>query len=105
MLERGREPRFLFMPAKSDAVTLDLASLRARVTELVARNAIAMVQCAIDGVKEEGQYQAIKYLFEMVGLYPAPAGTEGNADETFAQILLQRLGLEEQAISLDTPKC
>jgi hypothetical protein len=47
----------------------DLAALRNKITELVAQNAVPMVQEAIDAVREEGQYQAIKYLFEMIGLY------------------------------------
>ena len=45
----------------------DIAALRDRITGLVAQNAVAMVQCAIDAVHEEGQYQAIEYPFEMVG--------------------------------------
>jgi hypothetical protein len=48
----------------------DLSALRRQITDQAAQNAVAMVQHAIDAVNEEGQYQAIKYLFEMVGLYP-----------------------------------
>jgi hypothetical protein len=73
----------------------DLAGLRREVTDLVAKNAIAMVQRAIDSVIEEGQYQAIKYLFEMVGLYPASAATETGAEESLAQTLLHHLGLAD----------
>lgn len=90
---------------KTEAASADLSLLRAKITDLVARNAIAMVQCAIDGVKDEGQYQAIKYLFEMVGLYPAAAGVESGADDSLAQVLLQRLGLDEQITSAPAPKC
>ena len=64
-----------------------------------------MVQCAIDAVQEEGQYQAIKYLFEMVGIYPSAAGDESTSDEPLAHILLQRLGLETEAGSEPTQKC
>jgi len=93
-------PRFLFMAktktkTKTKAEAADIAVLRTKITDLVARNAIAMVQCAIDGVKEEGQFQAIKYLFEMVGLYPATAGAESDSAQPLAQILLQHLGLED----------
>lgn len=97
--------RAFFLMPKAEAAAADLAMLRAKVTDLVARNAIAMVQCAIDGVKEEGQYQAIKYLFEMVGLYPSVAEAESNADEPLARILLQRLDLEEESASAAAPKC
>jgi hypothetical protein len=52
-----------------------------------------MVQQAIDAVREEGQYQAIKYLFEMIGLYPALAQEDSESQETLAQVLLEQLGL------------
>jgi len=72
----------------------DLSALRRRITELVARNAVAMVQQTIDAVKEEGQYQAIKYLFEMIGLYPAVASDSDEAQSSLAQTLLDQLGLD-----------
>jgi hypothetical protein len=70
-----------------------LGELRGKITDLVARNAVAMVQCAIDGVMEKGQYQAIKYLFEMVGIYPAVAGQSEEPEDTLAKVLLQHLGV------------
>jgi len=54
-----------------------------------------MVQQAIDAVKEEGQYQAIKYLFEMIGLYPSVAEDESQVPSSLAQTLLEHLGLSE----------
>ena len=80
---------------------LELADLRRKITELVAQNAIPMVQQAIDAVREEGQYQAMKYLFEMIGLYPAAAESESGAEDSLAQILLTQLGLPERARSDD----
>ncbi len=70
-------------PMSAESST-DLGALRLTITELVARNAVAMVQQAIDAVKEEGQYQAIKYLFEMVGLYPAGAQGESPVQKSLA---------------------
>src|SRR5947209_842538 len=55
----------------------DLSELRRKISELVAQNAV--VQQAIDAVREEGQYQQIKYLFEMVGLYPAVAQEDSES--------------------------
>jgi hypothetical protein len=52
-----------------------------------------MVQQAIDAVREEGQYQAIKYLFEMIGLYPAVAQEDSESQDSLAQVLLEQLGL------------
>ena len=66
----------------------ELGELRAKITDLIAHSAVAMVQCAIDRVMEEGQYQAIKYLFEMVGIYPAVAGQAEEGEDTLAKVLL-----------------
>jgi len=73
----------------------DLPALRRQITDLVAQNAMAMVQHTIDAVNDEGQYQAIKYLFEMVGLYPVSAGEESPVQDSLARILLRHLGLPE----------
>ena len=82
------------MPRDPIQCETDLSALRRRITELVARNAVAMVQQAIDAVKDEGQYQAIKYLFEMIGLYPAIADDDNEAQSSLAQTLLDQLGLD-----------
>ena len=71
----------------------ELSELRRKISELVAQNAVPMVQQAIDAVREEGQYQAMKYLFEMVGLYPAIVQEDSASQESLAQILLDQLGL------------
>ena len=76
----------------------ELAALRRKITELVAQNAVPMVQQAIDAVREDGQYQAMKYLFEMVGLYPANGREDSPEQESLASILLTQLGLPEIAL-------
>jgi len=81
------------MPRDPIDCAVDLSALRRRITELVALNAVSMVQQAIDAVKEEGQYQAIKYLFEMIGLYPAAADDESEAQSSLTQTLLDHLGI------------
>jgi len=73
----------------------DLSALRHKITDLVARNAVAMVQQAIDAVNDEGQYQAIKYLFEMIGLYPASAEDAAPVGDSLTKTLLHHLGLSE----------
>lgn len=75
----------------------DLPALRLRITELIANNAVSMVQRAIESVNEEGQYQAMKYLFEMIGIYPAVNGSEDEVEESLAQRLLQHLGLDSSS--------
>ena len=83
------------MPKPKSDTGADLSALRRKITELVAQNAVAMVQNAIDAVNEEGQYQTIKYLFEMIGLHPANANSsdESQVQESLARTLLDHLGL------------
>jgi hypothetical protein len=81
------------MDHKAAAEQPDIPALRQKITGLVAQNAVAMVQCAIDSVREEGHYQAIKYLFEMIGLYPASAANEDVKQDSLAEILMKQLDL------------
>jgi collagenase-like PrtC family protease len=92
------------MPRDPVDCAADLSALRRRITELVAQNAVSMVQQAIDAVKEEGQYQAIKYLFEMIGLYPAAADDESKGQASLTQTLLDHLGLSEVTDQKTTAK-
>jgi hypothetical protein len=64
-----------------------------------------MVQQAIDAVREEGQYQAIKYLFEMIGLYPASAQDDSESQDSLAQVLLEQLGLAPVSPNKPLPDC
>lgn len=84
------------MPRGKDAEPsgINIAELRQNLAELVAKNAVSMVQHAIDGVIEDGQYQAIKYLFELVGIYPPIAGGEQQPEDTLSRVLLRQLGIE-----------
>jgi hypothetical protein len=86
------------MTAKRASGPPDLTDLRQRITGLVAQNAVAMVQGAIDSVQEEGQYQAIKYLLEMIGLHPAAAGSEDAQLDSVAEKVLKRRGLEDREL-------
>lgn len=72
----------------------DLRRLRSQIMELVARNAVSMVQNAIDAINEGGQYQALKYLFEIVGLYPPAVGEDQPDGDSLAATLLRSLGIE-----------
>jgi len=82
----------------------ELSELRRKIIELVAQNAVPMVQQAIDAVREEGQYQAMKYLFEMVGLYPAVPQEDSESQESLAQLLLDRLGLVSSQAGKHAPR-
>jgi hypothetical protein len=46
----------------------------------------------------KGHYPGMKFLFEMIGLYPAIATDEAQAQDSLAATLLRRLGLAEAPI-------
>jgi len=73
----------------------DLVALRQRIMNLVCHDALQMVETTIEQV-EDGHYQALKYLFEMVGLYPAASVPEPTEEDCLAGVLLKRLGLASE---------
>jgi hypothetical protein len=87
-------PRKLSPSLPATDATTDLAEVRRRITDLVRNNAIEMVQTTIDQVGN-GHYQGMKYLFEMIGLYPTIVTDDAPAQDSLAATLLRRLGLPE----------
>jgi hypothetical protein len=59
-----------------------------------------MVRGAIADV-EKGHYLAMKYLFEMIGLYPPTAAVESGAEDSLTKILLRNLGIREESGELE----
>jgi hypothetical protein len=89
------------MAAKTPSPASDPVALWARITEMVAKNAVAMVQCAR---WREGR-RAIpgnQIFVEMVGIYPATVVAEDQQADSLTQTLLKNLGLPEQDISEPT---
>ncbi len=84
--------------SKGTKGTVDLTSVRQQITSLVGTEAVGMVATTIEEV-DKGHYAAMKYLFEMVGLYPAAAPEEVAGENSLAKTLLRRLGLPEETIS------
>ena len=73
---------------------MDLAEIRRQITALVGNGAVGMVESTMEQVGK-GHYLGMKYLFEMIGLYPATAADDAPTEDTLAAILLRRLGLLE----------
>jgi hypothetical protein len=49
---------------------MDLAEIRRQITDFVENGAVGMVEATMDEVGK-GHSLGMKYLFEMIGLYPA----------------------------------
>jgi hypothetical protein len=77
---------------------LDRDALRSQISNLVCADAVTMVEKIIAGV-DGAHYQSMKYLFEMIGLFPAAALPEVPQEDSLAGLLLNRLGIEDEALA------
>jgi hypothetical protein len=79
--------------ARTALKTLDMAEVRKELVQLVSNHAFEMVLRTI-AEAEKGHYAAMKFLFEMTGLYPPSDVGEKEEESGLAKILLERLGIE-----------
>jgi hypothetical protein len=101
---RGRKRTKRLTTGKKSRQATDLAAIRQQITDLVRNQAVPMVEITISEV-DKGHYAAMKYLFEMIGLYPAAAPEETEGEDSLARTLLRRLGLpEEPMLEAETAK-
>lgn len=71
---------------------MDKEALRGEISKLVRAAAAGMVSTTIEQAND-GHYQAMKYLFEMIGLFPAPVMQDAPQEDSLAGMLLNRLGM------------
>ena len=62
---------------------MDLAEIRRQIADLVGNGAVGMVETTIEEVGK-GHYLGMKYLFEMIGLYPAISTDDAPIQESMA---------------------
>jgi hypothetical protein len=79
---------------KGSRKPVDLAEIRQQITNLVGNDAVGMVEITMEEVGK-GHYLGMKYLFEMIGLYPATGEDGLLVPDSMAAVLLRRLGLPE----------
>ena len=76
---------------------VDLDALRRRIANCVGAKALQMVKTSRDEAVKVGDLSAMKYLFELIGLYPASANaaehTESDDGNDIAAALLAELGI------------
>ena len=96
-VKRRKSPTPIRPEKDSAAKQVDFALVRANIQNAVARDAVAMVEATISSATD-GQYAAMKYLFELVGLFPA-IPNQTQSDDSLARTLLNRIGLLESSSS------
>jgi len=70
-----------------DLETFDFEKIRREITALVCNQACDAVDQMLEHIKA-GNVQAMKYLFEMVGLFPAATIPSAEADDSLTRRLL-----------------
>ena len=63
--------------------------------QLVSNHAFGMVLRTIEEA-HKGHYAAMKFLFEMTGLYPAAEVEENGEGDGLAKLLLEQLGISSE---------
>jgi len=80
--------------AKSSGRNVDLEVLRRRIVNHVGGKAFDMVKNTSEALTKTINVVAMKYLFEMIGLFPAGEPQLDTADDqNLAEVLMSRLGL------------
>jgi hypothetical protein len=75
----------------------NFGTVRKKIGNMVGKKAVNMVGSAISEAGK-GHFPAMKYLFEMSGLYPAVEAEGTPEEESLAKTLLLRLGVPEEPI-------
>ena len=90
-----------------DAPPVDVPTLREQITRAVGWKAIRMIEATI-AQAENGHYLAMKYLFEMIGIYPATTLTESAGEDSLTSLILRGLEIpdapnQETKVTKDSP--
>lgn len=97
-MKKSREKPRKHKPQPIAAEPMDKEALRGEISKQVRAAAPGMVSITIKQVND-GHYQAMKYLFEMIGLFPAPAMQDMPQEDSLAGMLLDRLGMREETLT------
>jgi len=79
---------------------VDVEKIRENIREVVWQSAEEIANGVIAGAKR-GQLASAKYLFEAVGLYPAPEETAIPEEHSLAHTLLTRMGIPLDSVAHD----
>ena len=87
-----RGPRITGVAKKPE----EMQGARNRVVNLIVDSSVEMTQRVVRSVSDGGNVSALRFLWEVAGMFPAGAGAEDGEQEATAKSLLERLGLCEE---------
>jgi hypothetical protein len=85
-----RGPRITGIAKKPE----EMQSARNQVVNLIVDSSVEMTQRVVRSVSERGSVPALRFLWEMAGMFPTTPGSEDSEQEAVAaKSLLEKLGL------------
>jgi hypothetical protein len=82
-------------PKKPD----ELQNARNRVTNVIVDASVDMTRRVVRSVNERGNVQALRFLWEIAGMFPAAATTASDERGSITKSLIESLGLCRDAAS------
>ena len=86
---RKREPKITGIAKKPE----EMQRARNQVVNLIVDSSVEMTQRVVRSVSERGSVPALRFLWEVAGLFPTTAGSEDGDEGASAKALLEKLGL------------
>ena len=74
----------------------DLQSARNRVANVIVDASVEMTESIVRSVNERGSVLALRFLWEIAGMFPTPGVAPENEQESIARSLIKTLGLYEE---------
>jgi len=81
------------VPKKPD----EFQNARNRVTNVIADASVDMTKRVVRSVNERGSVVALRFLWEIAGMFPMPAAGGVEEQESVAKSLIEKLGLYEES--------
>jgi len=73
----------------------EIQRVQNRVANVILDNSAEMASRVVQSVTESGQITSLKFLWDVVGLFPAGKAADEESPDTLAKILLERMGLDD----------
>jgi hypothetical protein len=74
----------------------EMQGARNRVVNLIVDSSVEMTQRVVRSVSDGGNVPALRFLWEVAGMFPTAPGSEDGDEEATAKSLLEKLGLYEE---------
>jgi hypothetical protein len=87
-----RRPRITGVVKKPE----EMQGARNRVVNLIVDSSVEMTQRVVRSVSDGGNVPALRFLWEVAGMFPTAFGAEDDEQEAAAKSVLEKLGLDEE---------